>query len=58
MPVVGFGLDLLHLPRIAAVLARTPASPKLFTRRILTAREQALWPDIPSSEQVRFLGVR
>ncbi|CAG8733939.1 20430_t:CDS:2 [Cetraspora pellucida] len=37
--ILGIGIDIIHLPRLKALLFRTPFSLKRFTSRILTSEE-------------------
>ncbi|CAG8608562.1 12554_t:CDS:2 [Dentiscutata erythropus] len=37
--ILGIGVDIIHLPRLKALLSRTPSSLKKFTSRILTSDE-------------------
>ncbi|CAG8805139.1 14679_t:CDS:2, partial [Gigaspora margarita] len=37
--ILGIGIDIIHLPRLKALLSRTPSSLKKFTSRILTSDE-------------------
>ncbi|KAL5508137.1 hypothetical protein ACEPAH_5755 [Sanghuangporus vaninii] len=53
--ILGVGLDIVHLPRIASLIARR--GPERFARRILSQKELAEWgPTKPDS--LRFLAVR
>ena len=53
--ILGVGLDIVHLPRIASLVARR--GPVRLARRILSSKELAAWsPDSP--EALRFLAVR
>ncbi|KAF5363600.1 hypothetical protein D9756_000687 [Leucocoprinus leucothites] len=55
----GIGVDIVHLPRIAAIVKRH-ASHK-FARRILSAKELEQWSCLQGADdpkQVRFLAVR
>lgn len=57
--ILGIGVDIVHLPRIAAVIKRQ-SSEKL-ARRILSSSELQQWIQLRDSDiqqQVRFLGVR
>ncbi|KAI9230790.1 MAG: 4'-phosphopantetheinyl transferase [Piptocephalis tieghemiana] len=40
MAILGIGIDLVHIPRILHILTRAPGRAELFSRRILTEREQ------------------
>ncbi|KAL1740074.1 4'-phosphopantetheinyl transferase superfamily [Schizophyllum fasciatum] len=58
MAILGIGVDLVHIPRIAAALSRHPSR---FPARILSPSELADWCQLASataSERVRFLAVR
>ncbi|KAF6762677.1 4'-phosphopantetheinyl transferase [Ephemerocybe angulata] len=61
MPVLGIGVDILHVPRIAAVLKRTYGS--RLPRRILSPSEHVQWDALndsgaSSEAQLKFLAVR
>ncbi|KAL1921159.1 uncharacterized protein VTP21DRAFT_10875 [Calcarisporiella thermophila] len=48
--IVGIGVDMLHIPRLQALLSRRPTNPKLFARRILSPAEQEEpWQNDPVS---------
>ncbi|TFY72494.1 hypothetical protein EVG20_g494 [Dentipellis fragilis] len=56
MGILGIGTDLVHIPRIAALLVRQPHR---LPRRVLSPFEHPLWHALQSSEQrVRFVAVR
>jgi len=54
--ILGIGVDLVHLPRIANLLGRR--DPERFARRILSETELLQWKDLDASRQAQFLGVR
>jgi holo-[acyl-carrier protein] synthase len=58
MPILGIGVDLVHVPRIAALLSRR--IPEKFAAKILSQEEYSQWETIaPSDERrIRFLAVR
>jgi holo-[acyl-carrier protein] synthase len=59
MQVVGIGVDLLHVPRILALLKRRGS--RRLALRILSPMELSQWEALSSSQhevQVRFLAVR
>ncbi|KAF9569041.1 4'-phosphopantetheinyl transferase [Agrocybe pediades] len=57
MPFLGIGVDLVHVPRIAALISRRP--PQRFASRILSVKELAEWKSLPPSKSsVQFLAVR
>ncbi|KAF9482446.1 4'-phosphopantetheinyl transferase [Pholiota conissans] len=58
MPILGIGVDLVHIPRIAALLSRR--TPQKFAAKILSPEEYSQWESIPPSESRRaqFLAVR
>lgn len=56
MPILGFGIDLVHLPRFAALVGRR--GPQL-ARRILSSEETWLLATVQTQEaRARFLAVR
>ncbi|KAL1724457.1 4'-phosphopantetheinyl transferase superfamily [Schizophyllum commune] len=58
MAILGIGVDLVHLPRIAAALSRHPSR---FPARILSPSELSDWRKLETAaaaERVRFLAVR
>lgn len=56
MPILGFGIDLVHLPRFAALVGRR--GPQL-GRRILSSEETRLLATVQTQEaSARFLAVR
>ncbi|EJD53839.1 4'-phosphopantetheinyl transferase [Auricularia subglabra TFB-10046 SS5] len=54
--LLGVGVDVLHVPRLRALLLRR--SPEQFARRILCNVEQEQYQAIGASRRVRFLAVR
>lgn len=58
MGILGIGVDVVHLPRIVALLNRRGAG--AFSRRILSPEELAGWQNLPtaSGQHAQFLGVR
>lgn len=57
--LLGIGVDIVHLPRIAAIVKRQAGHK--FAHRILSANELEQWnrlPDHDVQKQVRFLAVR
>ncbi len=59
MTILGIGVDIIHLPRIAAIIERWTGH-KL-ARRILSVSEFERWTQIDETDlqrQVRFLSVR
>ncbi|KAF9534862.1 4'-phosphopantetheinyl transferase [Crepidotus variabilis] len=60
MTILGLGVDIVHLPRIAALISRRSAD--RFACRVLSPTEYGQWKQITRSaapaEQIRFLGVR
>jgi len=55
MPVLGIGVDIVHLPRITSLISRR--GPKRFAKRILSLNElKDFQPDGPDC--ARFLAVR
>lgn len=61
MPILGIGVDIVHVPRIAKILQRTYGS-RLATK-ILSPPEQARWGELhahdsPEETRLRFLAVR
>jgi holo-[acyl-carrier protein] synthase len=57
--LLGIGVDIVHLPRIAAIVKRQFGHK--FARRILSANELEQWsslPDYDFQKQVQFLAVR
>ncbi|KAI5892935.1 4'-phosphopantetheinyl transferase [Schizophyllum commune H4-8] len=58
MAILGIGVDLVHVPHIAAALSRHPSR---FPGRILSTSELSDWrklADAAAAERVRFLAVR
>ncbi|TFK43597.1 4'-phosphopantetheinyl transferase [Crucibulum laeve] len=58
MPILGIGIDLVHIPRISAILFRNKA--ERFATRILSEREFSEWQNLSDEDSVRakFLAVR
>lgn len=59
MTVLGIGVDVVHLPRIAALLRRRGG--QRFANRVLSDAELRQWNDVvkrDNAEQARFLAVR
>lgn len=58
MTILGIGVDLVHLPRIADLLLRR--DPNRFVRRILTQTEISQWKVLANdaAKQIQFLAVR
>jgi len=58
MTVLGIGVDLVHVPRIAALLARR--SPRHFARKVLSQKELQEWDglQLDAAQKTRFLAVR
>lgn len=60
MGILGIGVDVVHLPRIAAVIKRRTA--QKLASRILSTYELEDWQKVvskaDSSQQTRFLAVR
>lgn len=57
MGVLGIGIDLLHIPRFRAVLARRGQAKMV--QRILTAKEREEYQTLSEdAHRLRFLGVR
>ncbi|KDR83806.1 hypothetical protein GALMADRAFT_37747, partial [Galerina marginata CBS 339.88] len=57
MTILGIGVDLVHVPRIAALLSRR--KPDRFAARILSKEEYAQWQSLGiSSDRIQFLAVR
>ncbi|KAF5387853.1 hypothetical protein D9615_000355 [Tricholomella constricta] len=58
MAILGVGVDIVHIPRIAALLQRRGSR---LASRILSREELSQWESLPPSDvsrQVRFLAVR
>lgn len=55
MSILGIGVDVVHLPRIASLISRR--GPERFAHRILSHTELDAWKS-RSSDSVRFLAVR
>ena len=55
MSILGIGVDVVHLPRIASLVARR--GPEQFARKILSHSELNDW-NAGHPEHVRFLAVR
>jgi len=58
MSILGIGVDLVHVPRIAALLARR--NPRHFARKVLSQKELQEWDSLQLdvTQQTRFLAVR
>ena len=59
MAILGIGVDVVHAPRIAALLSRR--CPQRFAARMLSHEELAQWESLSTSDllgRVRFLAVR
>jgi holo-[acyl-carrier protein] synthase len=58
MTILGLGVDLVHLPRIATLLARRDADK--FARRILSEAETLQWKVLvnDATKRAQFLAVR
>ena len=59
MGIIGIGVDVVSIPRIAALARRK--SPDRLAKRILSATEREAWLAIPQTDEtkkVRFLAVR
>ncbi|KAL7282161.1 hypothetical protein ACG7TL_003630 [Trametes sanguinea] len=59
MGILGIGVDILHMPRIARLMERR--SPAKFAQRILSGKELSFWHAIPLAEEARrtrYLAVR
>jgi holo-[acyl-carrier protein] synthase len=67
--LVGVGVDIVHLPRIASIIAKRRNNCQLLCRRILSPKEQDEFrtrfvnqqtqPDsVPNPDLVRFLATR
>jgi holo-[acyl-carrier protein] synthase len=59
MTVLGIGVDVVHIPRIAALLSRR--GQRRFAARILSQEELSHWEALPTfdiSGRIRFLAVR
>ena len=57
--MLGIGIDLLHLPRIAALISRRGAAK--FAKRVLSDGEAEVFTtsqSVPTFDMVRFLAVR
>ncbi|KAK0468283.1 4'-phosphopantetheinyl transferase [Desarmillaria tabescens] len=54
--ILGIGVDVVHLPRIAALIARR--GPERFAQRILSNEELQSWKAIHEVDRARFLAVR
>ncbi|KAL1929058.1 hypothetical protein VTP01DRAFT_2117 [Rhizomucor pusillus] len=55
--IIGIGVDILHLPRIAQLVSRRGSRP--LARRILSPRELQEFDTLPNKkDQVRYLGSR
>ncbi|KAI0069053.1 4'-phosphopantetheinyl transferase [Artomyces pyxidatus] len=59
MPVLGIGIDILHIPRIISLISRRP--PTHLATRILSPAELSTWTALPAEDEerrARFLAVR
>lgn len=67
--LVGVGVDIVHLPRIASLIARRRNNGQLLCRRILSPKEQTEFQtrfggqlttsdEVPNPDVVRFLASR
>ena len=59
MTILGIGVDLVHIPRIASLLGRR--NPERFAAKILSTQEYNQWVSLGASEpfaRLRFLAVR
>ena len=59
MPVLGIGVDVVHVPRIVSLMQR--GRTEAFAARILSPQETRDWKDIATGNvisQARFLAVR
>jgi holo-[acyl-carrier protein] synthase len=59
MSILGIGVDIVHVPRIAALLNRR--GPTRLATRILNLEEFSRWESLPLSDnpgQARFLSVQ
>ncbi|KAK0206474.1 4'-phosphopantetheinyl transferase [Desarmillaria ectypa] len=54
--ILGIGVDVVHLPRIVALIARR--GPERFAQRILSNEELQSWKTIQEGDHARFLAVR
>ncbi|KAK0453557.1 4'-phosphopantetheinyl transferase [Armillaria borealis] len=54
--ILGIGVDVVHVPRIAVVIARR--GPERFAQRILSNEELQSWKTIHEGDRSRFLAVR
>lgn len=54
--ILGIGVDVVHVPRIAALIARR--GPERFAQRILSNEELHSWKSIHEGDRSRFLAVR
>ncbi|KAK0486884.1 4'-phosphopantetheinyl transferase [Armillaria luteobubalina] len=54
--ILGIGVDVVHVPRIAALVARR--GPERFAQRILSNEELLSWKTIHEGDRSRFLAVR
>jgi holo-[acyl-carrier protein] synthase len=58
MPILGIGVDIVHVPRIAAVISRRGVR---FAERVLNKAEHEDWAGFStngSEAQARFIAVR
>ena len=59
MAILGIGVDVVHLPRILALLNRR--RPDRFASRILSTKEYSQWQALQTSDtqdRVQFLAIR
>ncbi|KAF8231866.1 4'-phosphopantetheinyl transferase [Tricholoma matsutake] len=59
MAILGIGVDVVHIPRFAALLSRR--CPRRLAARILSEEELTQWGSLPTSDmfrRIRFLAVR
>ncbi|KAF8974287.1 4'-phosphopantetheinyl transferase [Flammula alnicola] len=56
MTILGIGVDLVHVPRIAALLSRRRS--EKFASKILSPEEYLQWLPSEPSHQIQFLAVR
>ena len=58
MPILGIGVDLVHVPRIVSLISRR--TPEKFAAKILSPQEYQQWQNIDatSPQRIRFLAVR
>lgn len=61
MTILGIGVDIVHIPRIASVLRKRHA--ERFVKKVLSQSEYAGWLNLtgsgaPESDRVRYMAVR